>query len=64
MTPNKKYQSVVLTLDSFELDKTYYVVVGETTYEAKLTNVGTAWGTNSSGNNNQGFMPGGRPPKR
>lgn len=64
VTPNKKYQSVVLTLDSFELDKTYYVVVGETTYEAKLTNVGTALGTNSSGNNNQGFMPGGRPPKR
>lgn len=63
-TPIKEYQSVVLSLKSFEKGKTYYVHIGETVYEATLNNVGTALGTNSSGYENQGFMPGGRPPRR
>lgn len=63
-TPTKEYQSVVLSLKQFEKGKTYYAQIGSNTYEATLNNIGTALGTNSSGNNNQGFIPGGRPPKR
>ena len=57
--PEKQYQSVVITCEEFVKGNTYYVLIGETTYEATLNSIGTALGTNSSGNQNQGHMPGG-----
>ena len=58
VTPTKRYQSVIISLTEFELNKTYTVVVGEATYEATLEKIGTALGMNQFGGGNQG----GRPP--
>ena len=60
-TPEKEYQSVVLSTDKFIKGKTYYVELGEKVYEVTIDNIGTALGTNPSGNNNQGYLPDGRP---
>ncbi len=57
-TPKKRYQSVIISLAAFEQGKTYTVKVGSETYEATLTNIGTALGTNQWGGGNQGWMPG------
>ena len=57
--PTKKYQSVIIRLSTFEKGKTYTVKIGATTYEATLTNTGTALGTTPMGGGNQGFRPGG-----
>ena len=59
ITPQKKYQSVILSLCEFNLNDTYIVEIGSQTYEAKLTSIGTALGTNSMGGGNQGGRPGG-----
>ena len=59
VTPNKKYQSIVLSSEEFIKGETYSIVIGSNQYEATLTSIGTALGTNSSGNQNQGHMPGG-----
>ena len=61
VTPTKTYQSVIISLSAFVQGKTYTVKIGDTTYEATLTNIGTALGTNSMGGGNQGFNPGGFP---
>lgn len=57
ITPQKKYQSVILSLYEFNLNDTYIVEIGSQTYEAKLTSIGTALGTNSMGGGNQGGRP-------
>ncbi len=59
LTPKKTYQSVIISLSSFAQGKTYTVQVGDSAYEATLTNIGTALGTNQGGWGNQGFVPGG-----
>ncbi len=58
VTPKKTYQSVIISLEAFVKGKTYTVKVGDTEYEATLTNIGTALGTNQWGGGNQGFRPG------
>lgn len=62
--PSKTYQSVIISLSSFEKGKTYTVMVGEAAYEATLSSTGTALGSNHMGGGNQGFMPGGGRPGR
>lgn len=55
-SPTKEFQSVLISLKGMSKDKTYKVVVGNKTYEATLTNVGTALGVNSSNNYDQGLV--------
>lgn len=63
-TPTKTYQSIIISLASFEKGKTYTVMIGSSAYEATLSSTGTALGSNQMGGGNQGFMPGGRPGRR
>lgn len=58
VSPTKRYQSVIISLKEFELNKKYIVVVGDQTYETTLEKIGTALGMNQFGGGNQG----GRPP--
>ena len=58
ISPSKKYQSVIISLKEFELNKKYIVVIGDKTYETTLEKIGTALGMNQFGGGNQG----GRPP--
>ncbi len=60
LTPPKRYQSVIVSLNSFEEGATYTVSVGDSTYSATLDDIGTALGSNANGMGNQGFRPGGR----
>ena len=57
LSPTKKYQSVIVSLDKFELNKEYKINIGTSSYEAKLSNIGTALGTNNFGGGNQGHRP-------
>ena len=57
LAPGKTYQSVIVSLSSFEKGKTYTVTIGETAYTATLNSVGTALGSNQHGGGNQGFNP-------
>lgn len=57
-TPNKKFQSVIISLECFKKGESYIITVGDNSYEAKLDSIGTAIGTNMNGHGNQGFMPG------
>ena len=59
-TSPKQYQSVIISIDEFEMSSTYEIIVGSQTYSTTLSKIGTALGTNSSGGGNQG---GGRPPR-
>lgn len=59
LSPQKSYQSVIISLSAFEKEKTYTVTIGSNTYEATLSSTGTALGSNQSGGGNQGYMPGG-----
>lgn len=59
ISPTKKYQSIIISLSSFVKGNTYTITVGNNTYSATLSNIGTALGMNSQGHGNQGFMPGG-----
>lgn len=61
VSPNKRYQSIIISLSSFVKGNTYTITVGNNTYTATLDNIGTALGMNSQGHGNQGFMPGGKP---
>lgn len=45
----KKFQSCILSIDEFELNKTYKFVIGGTSYSATLSNIATSVG--SSGGN-------------
>ena len=63
-TPEKDYQSVILSSYKFIKGETYYVELGTLNYEVTINSIGTALGTNSSGNNNQGYNPNGRPPRK
>lgn len=60
ITSIKKFQSVIVSLDNFELNNKYKIVIGEEVYDAILEKIGTALGTNQFGGGNQGG--GGRPP--
>lgn len=46
----KSFQSVIISLSDFELQKTYTVVVGNTTYSATLSSIGTSIGRSSQQN--------------
>ena len=59
LAPTKKYQSVIISLSGFVKGETYTITVGENSYSATLSNIGTALGTNMQGGGNQGFRPGG-----
>lgn len=59
LTPTKTYQSVIISLSEFVQGETYTITVGESSYSATLSNIGTALGQNMQGGGNQGFMPGG-----
>ena len=60
----KKFQSVIISLESLELNHKYKVKVGETTYEATLSKIGTALGKNPYGGGpGQGQGQGPRPPR-
>ena len=56
----KKFQSLIISLEAFEMSASYIIHVGSQQYNATLTKIGTALGTNSNGGGNQG---GGRPPR-
>ena len=56
LIPTKEYQSVVISLKGMSKNNTYRVVVGNKTYEATLSNVGTALGVNSTNNYDQGLV--------
>ena len=58
-TPSKKYQSVIMSLEAFEIGKTFKVVVGSTEYTTTLKSIATQLGS-SSGSGGGGFRPGGR----
>lgn len=60
VTPPKKYQSVIISLPSFEIGKTYSLTANNQSYSATLSSIGTALGSNFGGGGNQGFRPGGR----
>lgn len=60
VTPTKKYQSIILSLDGFVKGETYTVKVGDEEYSATLSETGTAIGRDMHGNGNQGLIkPGG-----
>lgn len=58
--PPKKYQSVIISLNSFVQGETYTLTVGTQRYSATLNSIGTIIGNNMPGGGNQGFRPGGR----
>ena len=47
-TPNKQFQSVIISLESFTKGSTYCVVIGSTEYSVTLTSVTTTVGTASN----------------
>ena len=59
LSPTKRYQSVIISLSNFVKGQSYTITVGENSYTATLSNIGTALGTNMQGGGNQGFRPGG-----
>ena len=63
-TSLKKFRSIVISLSACQKDKKITVTVGDETYSATLTEVGTALGTNRGGNVTQGARPGFTPPPR
>lgn len=60
ISPSKQYQSVIISLEDFKKNETYTITIGNYTYQATLTKIGTALGVNSFGQGNQGFRPGRR----
>lgn len=59
LSPSKKFQSVIISLSDFIKNATYTITVGNETYSATLSSIGTALGRNMQGGGNQGFRPNG-----
>lgn len=47
-TTTKSFQSVIISLDAFELNSSYKISVGSTTYSTTLSSIATALGSNAS----------------
>lgn len=56
MSTTEKFFSFVVKTD-FAINETYTITIGEDTYSATLTSIGTALGMNAHGGGNQGFGP-------
>ncbi len=56
LTPTKKYQSIILSLNSFKQNESYTVKVDDESFDATLSSIGT-----TLGKQNNGFMPNFKP---